>query len=193
MHADLVAALQAGAIGLSTGLAYANAAAAPSDEVEVLATALGPAGGLYATHLRDETAGILDALDEAFAVGRHTHSPVIVSHLKCAGAANHGRSADVLAAIDAARAGQPIGCDCYPYTASASILDLKQVVRETPIFITWSDPEPDQAGRMLADIAAGWGCELLTAARRLQPAGAVYHCMADADVDAILAHPTPPR
>ncbi|HEU0067283.1 MAG TPA: amidohydrolase family protein, partial [Sphingomonas sp.] len=108
MHADLVAALQAGAIGLSTGLAYANAAAAPSDEVEVLATALGPAGGLYATHLRDETAGILDALDEAFAVGRHTHSPVIVSHLKCAGAANHGRSADVLAAIDAARAGQPI-------------------------------------------------------------------------------------
>ncbi|KQS01991.1 D-aminoacylase [Sphingomonas sp. Leaf357] len=189
MRVDLVAALGAGAIGLSTGLAYANAHAAPTAEVQALAAVLAEAGGLYATHLRDETAGILDALDEAFAIGRRAASPVVVSHLKCAGAGNHGRSADVLAAIERAGAESPVGCDCYPYTASASTLDLKQVVPETPILITWSDPEPGQAGRMLSDIAADWGVDLLAAAVRLQPAGAVYHCMADRDVERILAHP----
>ena len=190
MRADLAAALVSGAIGLSTGLAYANAAAAPTNEVRALAEVLTAAGGLYVTHLRDETAGIMEALDEAFAIGRHAASPVVVSHLKCAGVANHGRSGAVLAAIERAGAAQPVGCDCYPYTASASTLDLKQVVPGTPILITWSDPEPAQAGRMLGDIAADWSIDPVEAARRLQPAGAVYHCMADADVDRILAHPT---
>lgn len=189
MREHLTAALGNGAIGLSTGLAYGNAAAAPTSEVMALAEPLAAHGGLYATHLRDETAGILHALDEAFAIGRSTAAAVIVSHLKCAGAANHGRSGAVLNALERAAAHAPVGCDCYPYTASASTLDLKQVVPETPIMITWSDPEPDQAGRMLADIAADWEVDLLAAARRLQPAGAVYHCMDAADVERILAHP----
>lgn len=189
MRAALGQALDAGAIGLSTGLAYGNAAAAPTEEIMALAEPLGQRGGVYATHLRDETAGILDAMAEAFAIGRTVGAPVIVSHLKCAGAANHGRSGAVLDALERAAADGPVGCDCYPYTASASTLDLKQVVPETPILITWSDPEPDQAGRMLADIAADWGVDLVDAARRLQPAGAVYHCMHGDDVERILAHP----
>ena len=102
MRDRLGEALDAGAIGLSTGLAYDNAAAAPTTEVLALAETLAAVGGIYATHLRDETAGIMEALDEAFAIGRHAASPVVVSHLKCAGAANHGRSAAVLAAIDRA-------------------------------------------------------------------------------------------
>lgn len=189
MRAALADALDAGAIGLSTGLAYPNAAAAPTAEVAALAALLAERGGIYATHLRDESAGILGALDEAFTIGRAAHAPVIVSHLKCAGAANHGRSGAVLAALERGAEAGPVGCDCYPYTASSSTLDLKQVVPETPITITWSDPAPDQAGRMLADIAADWGVTLLQAARRLQPAGAVYHCMAAEDVERILAHP----
>ena len=110
---------------------------------------------------------------------------VIVSHLKCAGTPQYGRSGEILAMLEDGRvAHQPVGCDCYPYTASSSTLDLKQVVPETPIRITWSDAEPAQAGRMLADIAADWGVDLRTAAAtRLQPAGAVYHCMTDSDVD----------
>ena len=154
-----------------------------------LAEPLAARGGLYATHLRDETGGILEAMDEAFAIGRGSASPVIVSHLKCAGAANHGRSGDVLVALERAAADGPVGCDCYPYTASASLLDLKQVVPETPIMITWSDGAPEQSGRMLIDIAADWGVDLQRAARRLQPAGAVYHCMDASDVERILAHP----
>ncbi len=114
---------------------------------------------------------------------------MIVSHLKCAGAPQYGRSGEILAMLEDADAHQPVGCDCYPYTASSSTLDLKQVVPETPIRITWSDAEPAQAGRMLADIAADWGVDLRAAATRLQPAGAVYHCMTDSDVDRILAHP----
>ncbi|MCC2977071.1 D-aminoacylase [Sphingomonas sp. PL-96] len=182
-------AMAAGALGLSTGLAYRNAAAAPTDEVLALAEVLRESGGVYATHLRDETAGILGALDEAFAIGRRAEQPVVVSHLKCAGASNYGRSHEVLASLERAADGQPVGCDCYPYTASSSTLDLKQVVPETPILITWSESEPEQAGRMLADIAVDWRTDIVSAARRLQPAGAVYHCMADADVERILAHP----
>jgi len=189
MRADLAAALDAGAFGFSTGLAYANAAHASTEEVMAVAAALRDTGALYATHLRSEGAAILPAIDEAVAIARHAAAPLVVSHLKCAGASQYGRSGEILARLEAAAATHPTGCDCYPYTASSSTLDLKQVVPETPILITWSEPEPDQAGRMLADIAADWGCDLREAARRLQPAGAVYHCMAESDVDRILAHP----
>ncbi|MBB3475406.1 amidohydrolase family protein [Sphingomonas sp. BK345] len=189
MRADLAAALDAGAFGLSTGLAYANAAHASTEEVMAVAAALRDTGALYATHLRSEGAAILPAIDEAVAIARHAAAPLVVSHLKCAGASQYGRSGEILARLEAAAATHPTGCDCYPYTASSSTLDLKQVVPETPILITWSEPAPDQAGRMLADIAADWGCNLRDAAQRLQPAGAVYHCMAESDVDRILAHP----
>lgn len=188
MRAELTQALAAGAFGFSTGLAYANAARASTQEVMTIAQALRDTGGLYVTHLRSEGAAILDAIDEAVAIARDASAPLIVSHLKCAGARQQGRSGDILDRLEHASDAHPVGCDCYPYTASSSTLDLQQVVADTPIMITWSDPEPDQAGRMLRDIAADWGVDLVEAARRLQPAGAVYHCMAERDVDRILAH-----
>ena len=95
----------------------------------------------------------------------------------------------MLASIEAAQRYQPVGCDCYPYTASSSTLDLKQVTDEFEIFITWSNPHPAMAGQTLKDIAAAWGIDLLEAARRLQPAGAVYHNMSATDLERILAHP----
>ncbi|PNU02287.1 N-acyl-D-amino-acid deacylase family protein [Novosphingobium guangzhouense] len=189
MRSELAASLAAGAFGFSTGLAYANANAASTEEVMALADALRDSGALYCTHLRSEGAAIDEALDEAFAIARHGNAPVIVSHLKCAGAAQYGRSAAILARMEAAARQQSVACDCYPYSASSSTLDIKQVVPETPIRITWSDPEPTQAGRMLSEIAADWAVDLKTAASRLQPAGAVYHCMTEEDVDRILSHP----
>ncbi|WP_423198603.1 MULTISPECIES: N-acyl-D-amino-acid deacylase family protein [unclassified Cupriavidus] len=189
MRAQLQEALDAGALGLSTGLAYANAYAAPTEEVVALAEPLAAAGGLYATHLRSEFAEILEAMDEAFRIGRHARVPVVISHLKCAGVRNWGRSGEVLEALELAQRWQLVGCDCYPYTASSSTLDLGQVTSDFDIQVTWSEPEPAMGGRLLADIAAEWEVDLLTAARRLQPAGAVYHGMEDADVDRILRHP----
>ncbi len=189
MRAELQDSLDAGALGLSTGLAYANANAAPTEEIKQLAELLHAAGAVYTTHLRSEFEPILDALAEAFEIGRHANAPVIVSHLKCAGAGNWGRSAEVLASVERAARLQPVGCDCYPYSASSSTLDLKQVTSDFPIRITWSTPHPEQAGRHLSDIAADWRVSLSEAAQRLQPAGAVYYGMDENDVQRILRHP----
>jgi N-acyl-D-amino-acid deacylase len=189
MRADLKEALDAGAIGLSTGLAYANANAAPNSEVLALAELLAPARAVYTTHMRTETEAILDAMQEAFDVGRDRHVPVIVSHLKCAGIDNWGRSREVLDLFDAASANQQIACDCYPYAAGSSTLDLKQVDPRVEITITWSTPHPEVAGQSLAQIAQAWDLSQLDAARRLQPAGAIYHSISESDMRRILSHP----
>ncbi|MDQ8031729.1 MAG: D-aminoacylase [Bordetella sp.] len=188
MRAQLREALAHGAIGLSTGLAYASAFDASTDEVKALAAELDAHGALYTTHLRSEFAEILEAMQEAFDIAVHARVPVIVSHLKCAGAGNWGRSQEVLSLLDTAGRMQPVGCDCYPYSASSSTLDLKQVTADFEIDITWSTPHPEMAGRTLAEIAASWQTSLLDAARRLQPAGAVYHGMDEDDVRRILSH-----
>ena len=189
MRAELADALAAGALGLSTGLAYANANAASTEEVLSLAQALIGADAIYATHMRTETDAILDAMDEAFRVGRHAQSPVVISHLKCAGIANWGRSSEVLRAFEQARTAQQIGCDCYPYAAGSSTLDLKQVDPRVKIEITWSTRFPEAAGRTLDVIASEWNLSHLEAARRLQPAGAIYHSIDEQDMRRILAHP----
>lgn len=189
MRAELASALSSGALGLSTGLAYANANAATTEEVLSLAHVLIGANAVYTTHMRTETDAILDAMDEAFRVGRYAQSPVIISHLKCAGIANWGRSPEVLHALEQARSTQQIGCDCYPYAAGSSTLDLKQVDERVRIEITWSTPHPEAAGRTLADIASNWDLSQLDAARRLQPAGAIYHSIDEQDMRRILAHP----
>jgi N-acyl-D-aspartate/D-glutamate deacylase len=189
MRAELTSALSAGALGLSTGLAYSSASAASTDEVLFLAHALIGANAIYATHMRTESDAIFDAMDEAFRIGRYAQSPVIISHLKCAGIANWGRSPEVLRTLEQARTSQPIGCDCYPYAAGSSTLDLKQVDPRVKIEITWSTNYPEAAGRALADIAFEWNLSHVEAARRLQPAGAIYHSINEQDMRRILAHP----
>ncbi|WP_313598858.1 D-aminoacylase [Pseudomonas sp.] len=189
MRAQLKESLEAGALGLSTGLAYASAFNAETDEVLQLSEELTAFGAVYTTHLRSEFEPVLEAMDEAFLIGRHAQAPVIISHLKCAGAGNWGRSPQLLASLELAAKTHPVGCDCYPYAASSSTLDLKQVTDAFPITITWSTPYPSMGGRDLQDIAAEWDVSLLDAARRLQPAGAVYYGMDEADVRRILAHP----
>ena len=189
MSAQLEEALAHGALGLSTGLAYLSANAATTDEVVALAEPLAAAGAIYTTHLRSEAAAVLDALQEAFTIGDRSRVPVVVSHLKCAGVDNWGRSAEVLEALDTARTRQTIACDCYPYAASSSTLDLRQVDARVKITITWSTLHPEVAGRTLAQIAEEWGLPLKDAARRLQPAGAIYHGMSEEDVRRILRHP----
>jgi N-acyl-D-aspartate/D-glutamate deacylase len=188
MRAQLQEALDHGAAGLSTGLAYLSANSASTEEVMALADLLAGAGAVYATHLRSETESILQALDEAARIGKHAAVPVVISHLKCAGVANWGRSSEVLDWVDNARKSQPIGCDCYPYAAGSSTLDLRQVDERVKIQITWSTPHPEMAGRTLAEISMAWGLPLIAAAKRLQPAGAIYHSISEDDMRAILQH-----
>ena len=84
---------------------------------------------------------------------------------------------------------QTVHCDCYPYTASSSLLDLKQVDERIEIRITWSEAHPEAAGRSLAAIAADWKVTQVEAAERLQPAGAIYHNMSEDDMRRMLRHP----
>lgn len=189
MRAQLEECLEGGALGLSTGLAYLSANAAGTEEVLALAEPMAAAGAVYTTHMRSEGHAILDAMQEAFAIGREAKVPVIISHLKCAGIDNWGRSSQVLQAFDEARSAQHAGCDCYPYTASSSTLDLRQVDERQKLTITWSTPHPEMAGQSLAQIAAAWSLTQIEAARRLQPAGAIYHNMSEEDMLRILSHP----
>lgn len=189
MRRDLRTALKQGALGLSTGLAYATAFKSSTEEVMALAEELAAVRGVYTTHLRSEFEPVLEALDEAFRIGRHGRIPVVVSHHKCAGAKNWGRTRETLAFFDESRRNQEIGCDCYPYSASSSTLDLKQVTDEFDIVITWSEPHPDQAGKTLQHIADSWQMSMSEAATLLMPAGAIYHNMDEQDVKRVLRYP----
>src|SRR5690349_15266794 len=174
-------ALDAGAVGMSTGLFYAPAFHAPAAEIEALAKLLRPAGALYTTHMRDEAGHVLDSLDESFAAGRAAGVPVVVSHHKTTGVANFGRTAETLPKIAAAMQGQEIGLDAYPYIASSTVLRTQRIEDSLRVLITWSKAIPEMAGRELAEIAREWGVGLAEAAERLQPAGAIYWMMDEAD------------
>lgn len=188
MKLSLKQALQEGALGLSSGLAYSSANSSLESEVLSLSEELAQFDGIYTTHMRTEFEGILDALDESFRVGRHAKVAVIISHLKCAGAGNWGRTTEVLRKMDTTALKQDIACDCYPYSASSSTLDLKQVTDDFDIFITWSESHPELAGKMLKDIAYELDLSLLETAKKLQPAGAVYHNMHPEDVERVLKY-----
>ena len=88
-----------------------------------------------------------------------------------------------------ARNAQFAGCDCYPYTAGSSTLDLGQVDPRVKITITWSTPHPEIGGQTLEAIAKTWSLSQLETARRLQPAGAIYHSISEDDMRKILMHP----
>ena len=188
MRSQLLDALDQGALGLSSGLAYASAHAASTAEVMALAECLSGTGAIYATHLRSEGDQILAALEEALTIGRHAQVPVVISHLKCAGMDNWHRSRDVLRRLEAAANNPAVAWDCYPYAASSTTLDLRQVDERVTITVTWSEPHPELAGQTLAHIAESWGTTQAEAAKRLQPAGAIYHCMSEDDVRVILGH-----
>lgn len=189
MRKALAGALAEGAIGMSSGLAYGNARQASRAEMDALVGELRRHGALYTTHLRDEFAGLPEAMQEAFDTAREADVPLVISHLKCAGVAQWGQAPAALARLESAARAQACHCDCYPYTAGSSTLDLGQVSDEIDITITWSDPHPEVARRSLRSIAETWGVTHMEAAARLQPAGAVYHNMCEEDMRRILAHP----
>jgi dihydroorotase/N-acyl-D-amino-acid deacylase len=107
-----------GAMGVSTSLQYAPAPYAKTEELIALAAEAAKAGGIYASHIRDEGDGIDGALDEAFRIGREAKIPVEIWHLKAAGKANWGRMPEIVARIDQARkSGIDVAANTYAYTA----------------------------------------------------------------------------
>jgi len=179
-------ALAAGAIGVSTGLAYAPSAAATTEEVIEICRPLPQYGGLYCTHMRDESDEIMASLEETFRIGRELGVPVVISHHKLAGTNNHGRSTETLQRISEAMKQQPICLDCYPYSASSTILTYDHAAGSSRTIVTWSKSLPQYAGRDLDDVVREMGVTLEEAVARLLPAGAIYFRMDDADVQRIL-------
>jgi len=189
MRQNMEAALEAGAAGMSTGLFYQPANAAPTEEVIELAKGLKAFGAFHTTHMRDETDKITDSINETLRIGREADVPVVISHHKCAGAANHGRSVETLALIDAAMSKQELGLDAYPYVAGSTVLDVDRMMGASRTIVTWSVPHPEYAGRDLTDIATEMDCDVNEAVEKLIPAGAIYFLMDEADVQRILAYP----
>jgi N-acyl-D-amino-acid deacylase len=189
MCALLREGMDAGAIGFSSGVFYATGAAADIGELAQLAGIAGDAGGVYTTHIRQEMDQVLASLDEAFATARGGNVPVVISHHKCAGPDNWGRTVQTLAHIDAARALQPIGLDAYPYIAGSTVLRTDLIDGIIDVIVTWSTPYPQMSARHLADIAAEWNCTQQEACERLQPGGACYFQMHEDDVQRVLQYP----
>src|SRR5216684_979867 len=111
-------AMRDGAVGVSTSLEYPPAPYAKTEELIALAQQASTVGGIYATHMRNESDAILPAIDEALRIGREAHIPVEIWHLKVAGKENWGRMPEVIAKINAARAeGIDVTANTYAYTA----------------------------------------------------------------------------
>ncbi|MBN1222062.1 MAG: D-aminoacylase [Candidatus Aminicenantes bacterium] len=113
--------IRGGAIGLSSGLEYAPSSYAKADEIVELCRTAAANGGLYATHMRDESDYLIEALDEAIDVSRRTGIRLQISHFKVAYPRNWHKIDEALVKIEtAAKEGIDLFCDRYPYTAGAT-------------------------------------------------------------------------
>lgn len=118
-------AMEAGAVGLSTGLTYSPGAYGSTAEITELAKEIAPFRGFYATHMRDEGTNVFEALDEALKIGREAGVPIHVSHHKISAASVFGLTRLTLQRIDEARAaGLDVTLDQYPYGAGSGFLSF---------------------------------------------------------------------
>jgi len=125
MKALVGEAMAGGALGLSSGLEYTPGSFASTEELVELCRVAAGSGGVYATHVRDEEGGILEAVDEAFRIARETPIRLQISHLKVGYAVNWPKFPALLERIERARAaGIEFRCDRYPYIAWATGLDI---------------------------------------------------------------------
>ncbi|HUG40505.1 MAG TPA: serine hydrolase [Longimicrobiales bacterium] len=163
--------LDAGALGLSTGLEYDPGIYASTEEVIALARDAAAAGGRYISHVRSEDRALWDAIDEVIRIGREADIPVQVSHMKLAMKSLWGRAGELIARLDRARAeGVDITADVYPYTywqstmtvlfperdfqdREAASFALGELAPPEGMLIARYEPEPAYEGRTLADVA----------------------------------------
>jgi len=196
--------LEAGAVGLSSGLIYDPGRYAQTDELVELASLMAGSGALYATHMRDEGAGLLASVNEAIAIGERAKVPVQISHHKASGRAAWGLVTQSLALIEAAQArGLDVHADQYPYTAGSTILSAVfrdgtfggKGVGALPaecVVIASAASHTDWEGRSMAELAATMGCTAEEAATRVLAAepGAtvIVHTMCEDDVRTVMRH-----
>lgn len=123
MQAEVIKAMDEGAIGVSTGLIYPPGSYASTEELIAVTRPAGERNGFYFSHIRGEGDTLLEAVAEAIRIGRETGAAVQISHFKASGRDNWGKSAQALELIDQARAeGLDVTTDMYPYLAGSTSL-----------------------------------------------------------------------
>ena len=213
MKAMLRVEMQAGALGLSTGLEYDPGIYASREEVLALAKEAADYNGRYISHIRSEDRDFWEALDELIAIGRRNRMPVQVSHLKLAMRDLWGQSEKLIGVLDRARAsGVQLTADIYPYMHWQSNLGvlypkrnftdeaetrfvLDRVAAAEDILFNSFPRHPEYAGKTLAQIATLRGTNHVRTLLDLlaEPdgpsAGIIARGMADADVERLLQWP----
>jgi N-acyl-D-amino-acid deacylase len=172
--------MEAGALGLSSGLEYDPGIYSSPAEVLALATVASTAGGRYISHIRSEDRDFWKAIDEIIDIGRRARLPVQISHLKLAMRSSWGKTSRLLSTLDRARAsGVAITADIYPYTYWQSTLTvlfpkrdfenretaafvLKEIAAPDGLLMAQFDPEPSLAGLTLQEIARRRGADPVT-------------------------------
>jgi N-acyl-D-amino-acid deacylase len=125
MKALLAEALEQGAFGLSSGLIYPPGCFSQPDELVELCKVVRHYNGVYATHIRNESYDLIEAVHEAIDVARQTAVSVQVSHHKAVGKENWGKVGTTLQMIEQANeGGLNVTCDMYPYTATSTTLKM---------------------------------------------------------------------
>jgi N-acyl-D-amino-acid deacylase len=209
MRAIVREGMDAGAVGLSTGLVYEPGRYAKTDEIAALARELHGSGGLYATHMRNEGAGLLDSVREAIEIGRRAEVPVQISHHKASGRDSWGKVTESLALIERAQAeGLDVHADQYPYTAGSTV--LAAVVQngafsgKSAAGLGGVDPEdvsiaaapghPEWEGLTIAQLAQSLGQSPQSASEHVIAAApgvtVVMHTMSEDDVRTVMRHPS---
>jgi N-acyl-D-amino-acid deacylase len=208
MQAWLREALEAGAVGMSTGLIYEPDRYAPTDEIAAVSQPLGEIGGLYASHVRGEGETLLEAHAEAMEIGRRVGVPVQISHHKASGRAYWGKVKESLRQIEEIRArGEDVTADQYPYTAGSTRLaaiilnrrigdsgpDGPNGLRGEEVLLASVPLRPEWEGKSIGDLADEWDLPVEQAAQRASDEGGpgtivVQFAMDEADVRTVLAH-----
>jgi N-acyl-D-amino-acid deacylase len=188
MQADLKESVEAGAIGMSSGLFYPPAKAAPTEEVTAICEAMAPLDGIYTAHIRNEDTYVLDSIEEAAAIASQAGVQLLISHHKTAGLANHGRMKETLPLIEKLRQKQRLNIDVYPYIAGSTMILPSMMQRATRVLISWSRDYPQYNGRDLDEIAKEMGKTREEAAEELSPGGAIYFMLDEKDVQKAMSH-----
>ncbi len=197
--------LDAGCLGLSTGLIYEPGSHAQTDELVELATTVAASGGMYTSHLRNEADLLLESIGEAIDIGRRSGAPVVISHLKVSGRKNWGTAQAALDQIAEARAGGlEIAADQYPYTAGSTVLTaiIGQGILRDPMSVSGAvtgddvvvsncPAHPEWNGRSLQSIGDELGMSAADAADHVVATdlrtNIILHGMSEDDVQKILA------